>query len=396
MLEIPIGLSVVILSYHFHEPEVVEQLRKYWQANSRRLFHVPPDMGRLHKLWLQAFWGGLIFILTKILMKFLATQPEFQPLNLVELKEVFPLPEPKCWELMKVLECLEDPGSGFAKALEILLNPTTSFDVYLMIALEWTFIYYGSLDPGGVLAALHRIHHEGCLWFRQSALFVAFHTLDKAQRVKDEWLESYARMTRETIQSTQATFKTVKGTYSLLPHMAWAEVVFDKHRPAGRARFIPEFLRDAVASGNMAYARRTILAGVVLSLIYRRHQLALDALRSALEVQDDGLRDLLTDALANIRFYEQETVDHFLERQGAEELARRVASITPTILFGHIQNCFDEFFYHGMVHSADFRAEVVGAFRCGLQAQSPTQWLRHVVKRYVTVFLGEKLFPMQG
>jgi hypothetical protein len=66
----------------FHEPEVVEQLRKYWQANSRRLFHVPPDMGRLHKLWLQAFWGGLIFILTKILMKFLATQPEFQPLNL--------------------------------------------------------------------------------------------------------------------------------------------------------------------------------------------------------------------------------------------------------------------------------------------------------------------------
>ncbi|HWP46363.1 MAG TPA: NACHT domain-containing protein [Candidatus Limnocylindrales bacterium] len=394
LLETPIGVSIVILSYHFDEPEVVEQLKECWQANSRRLFHIPPDMGRLHKLWLQTFWGGLIFILTQILMRFLATQPEFQPINLVELKDAFLRPNPEYQKLVRVLECLEDPDSGFTQALEVLLSRNTSFDVYLMIALEWTFIYHGSRDPGGVLAALDRIHREGCSWFRQSALFVAFHTLDKARRVEDEWLETYARMTRETIRSTQATFQTAKRTYSLLPHMAWAEVVFDKHRPAGRARFIPEFLRDAIASGHIAYARRTILAGVVLSLIYRRHQLALDALRSALEVQDDRLQDLLINALANIRFYEQETVDRFLEHQDARELARRVASITPTILFGHIQNCFDEFFYHGIIHSDDFRTEVVGALRYRLQAQSPTQWLRHVVKRYVNAFLGEKLFPM--
>jgi len=51
----------------------------------------------------------------------------------------------------------------------------------------------------------------------------------------DVWLERYAQMTRETVQEARGTFTTGNGVYPLVPHMAWAEIIFDRHRPTGQA-----------------------------------------------------------------------------------------------------------------------------------------------------------------
>src|SRR6202035_4110125 len=103
------------------------------------------------------------------------------------------------------------------------------------------------------MRALYQVHRDGCEWFRHSALYIAYHALNLAERAEDEWLDLYARMTRETISSTRGTFQTPTKQYELLPHIATAEIIFDKHRPQGRAQFIPEFYAEAKSLGDLDY-----------------------------------------------------------------------------------------------------------------------------------------------
>jgi hypothetical protein len=195
-------------------------------------------------------------------------------------------------------------------------------------------------------------------------------------------------MTRETIGTTGATFQTPRATYELVPHIAWAEIVFEKHRPHGGAQFIPEFYLEAKKSRNSDYARRVIQACVILSLAYRRHALALDGLRVAVHESDPMLRAAVVEALCNIRFHAEEAVDRFLQAERAKELAESVSGISPTLTSNDLCGWIDDYMNHLMIHSDDFRSEIVGAFRRAGNAHNLDDLLRQVLNPTTTLRFG--------
>jgi len=102
------------------------------------------------------------------LVALLGRQPDYQPFNLAELAATFARPPEFRGLWQKVLEPLAEPERGLEPLLEILLDQTMPYDLYLMLAAERALIVLGIRDPIGVLAAVERIHREGCQWFRQA------------------------------------------------------------------------------------------------------------------------------------------------------------------------------------------------------------------------------------
>jgi len=254
-------------------------------------------------------------------------------------------------------------------------------------------VFHGARNPGEVLEALDELHRAGPPWCRQSILYVSFHTLYKADKVENRWLDLYARMTNEIIGGTHATFRTERATYDLMPHMAWAELVFEKHRPRGHAQFIPDYYREATRSADLEFARRVIGACVILSVAYRRHDLALDALRNTLNEKNPTIRKFLVEALANIRFQAEEVVDRFLEHEKAHELARLTEGTTPTLKANDIFGWIDDYMNYAMIHSKKFRSEVIDAFRRAGSARSLAEVLQQILKWVINLSTGEELLP---
>lgn len=377
LLEACGGMSLAILIYNFEDEAVSARLREQWQLNVQRA----RKTAMLSVL--RRRFG--IFLLTRTLRFLMASQPDFQPLNLKEMIASYSRPTLGREKGLEVLKDLEEPERGFEATIAILLERNIPFDIYLMLVAERTLVFHGSRELDGVLRALGRVHEKGCWWFRQSVLYILFSILNSAERVEDEWLESYARMTRETVEAEQGTFKTGAGVYTLAPHMAWLEVVYDTHRPTGHARFIPEFYRQSRKLQNADYTRRVISAANVLSFAYRRHHLALDCLDQASTLTEPNLRQLVVEVLANIRFYAEDTVDRFLEQR--KDLARRVSHATPTLRSSDLLTFVDEYMSHAMLHSDSFRAKIVGAFRNAGTARSPSELLQQVLN-WVMDLLG--------
>jgi len=372
------GMSLAILIYNFENEEVSERLGEQWQINVERARKT------VMLSVLRRRFG--IFFLTRTLRLLMASQPDFQPLNLKELIASYLRPTQGREKGLEVLKDLEQPERGFEGTIAILLEKNIPFDIYLMLLAERTLVFHGSRHPEGVLRGLERVHERGCRWFRQSVLYVLFSILNNSERVEDEWLESYARMTRQTVEAEQGTFKTGVGVYTLAPHMAWLEVVFDTHRPSGRGRFIPEFYRQARELESADYMRRVIAAANILSFAYRRHHLALDCLDQASTLTDANLRQLLVEVLANIRFYAEETVDRFLERR--KDLARRVSHATPTLRSSDLFTFVDEFMNHAMLHSDSFRSKIVEVFRDAGTARSPSELLQQILNWVMDLLAG--------
>jgi hypothetical protein len=383
MLQVCGGMSLTILIYHFNEPEVTARLRQEWQAS---LWHYlrTPLIGVLKR-------RSVVSVGTSALRLIMAGQPDFQPLNLREIRKSYSRSAASAAahrDGLEALICLEHPESGFAPAIKPPMARDRPFDVYLMLLIERALVFHGCRNPGPVLAALETVHGEGCRWFQQSVLYAAFHILYSADRVDTSWLDVYARLTRETIQSRGATFRTDIGEYSLAPHMAWVEVVFEKHRPMGRARFIPAFAKAAVANGDAGYVGRVIRSCELLSLAYRHHGIALDALRPLLGLPDQKLREAVVNVLASIRFHDEEAVDRFLDQEKAHELGLRLASAAPRVEAGDIFTWIDGFVNHSMVHSDTFRLELVGAFRRAGEAENPTEMMQRVTGWVVNLVAG--------
>ncbi|MGH8581575.1 MAG: hypothetical protein ACREWG_02065, partial [Gammaproteobacteria bacterium] len=308
LLEACGGMSLAILMHHSDDPEVLGDLRRRWQDIVRRVSH----MGPLLK--------AAMFLLTRNFRWLMATQADYQPINLRELIASYSRPGEAQRLGLQVLQDLAEPARGVAGTADILLQRDLPYDVYLMLVAERTLVFHGSRHPGQIMAVLYQLHQEGCRWFRQSALYTAFHTLRRADPVEDAWLEWYAQMTRETVQESGGTYSTGHGRYTLVPHMAWAEMVFHRHRRQGRARFISEFFEEAMRLHDYDYASRALQASGVLALAYQRFDLALDALRGTFNVQEPpDLREELVKLLANVRFYNEGFVDQFLEQQGAAD-----------------------------------------------------------------------------
>ena len=378
LLEACGGMSLAILIYNFEDEEVTARLREQWRLNVRRA-RKSATLSILRRRF-------VIFLLTRALRFLMASQPDFQPLNLKEILACYSRPTIGREKGLQVLKDLEEPERGFAGTIDILLEKSIPFDVYLMLLAERTLVFHGARDVSGMLRALARVHEDGCWWFRQSVLYVLFSILNNAERVEDEWLESYARMTRETVEAEQGTFKTQSAVYTLAPHMAWLEVVFDTHRPCGHARFIPEFYRESRRLQSSDYTRRVIFAANILSFGYQRHHLALDCLSEASGLTEPALRQLVVEALANIRFYNEDAVDRFLEQR--KDLARRVSHTTPTLRSSDLLTFVDEFMNHAMLHSDSFRSKIVAVFRRTGTARSPSELLQQVLNWVMDLIAG--------
>jgi hypothetical protein len=378
LLEACGGMSLAILIYSFEDDEVSARLRKQWQLNVQRARKTAMLSVLQRRLG--------IFLLTRTLRLLMASQPDFQPLNLRELTASYSRPTHGREKGLEALKDLEEPGRGFEGTIGILLEKNLPFDIYLMLVAERTLVFHGSRDVNGVLRALALVHEKGCWWFRQSILYILFSILNQAERVHDEWLESYARMTRDTVEAEQGTFKTGTGVYTLAPHMAWLEAVFDTHRPSGHARFIPEFYRQSRKLQNAAYTRHVISAANILSFAYRRHHLALDCLDQASTLTEPSLRQLVVEVLANIRFYAEDTVDRFLEEH--KDLARRVSHATPSLRSSDLLTFVDEFMNHAMLHSASFRSKIAGVFREAGTARSLSELLQQILNWVMDLLAG--------
>jgi hypothetical protein len=377
LLEACGGMSLAILMHHSDEPKVLEDLRRRWQDIVRRVSHLGPLL------------KAAMYILTRNFRWLMKKQADYQPINLTELSASYSRPGEAQRLGLQVLQDLAEPARGVNGTVEILLQRDLPFDVYLMLVAERTLVFHGSRGPGQVMVALYRLHREGCRWFRQSALYTAFHALRRADRVENAWLEWYGQMTRETVQEERGTYSTGHGRYTLVPHMAWAEMVFQQHRPQGRTRFIPEFFTEAIQLRDYDYASRALQAAGVLALAYQRFDLALDTLRGTLDVQEP--REELVKQLANIRFYNEAFVDQFLEQQGATDLKLRVTAATPTVSSLDIPTWIDDFMVSNMIRSDSFRAEVIGAFQRAGHARSPDEVLQQVLKWGMDLIEGKQM-----
>ncbi len=383
-------MSVMIMIHHADDAHTLERLREPWIENVNRL----ERLAKLSRLVLPP----ALFVFQYALRHMMAQQADFQPVNLPELLAMFTnsrqIPSRKLG-----VECLaemENLDGGCERTIQVLLDKRTVFDVFLMQVAERVLFLHGCRDPERVMQAMSRIYRDGCPWFHQSVLYTSFHILRSVPTVEDSLLEEYKSLTRETIAEGRALFVTPNGKYPLLPHMGWAEIIFDQHRPSGKAQFIPQFYREAIGLGDIEYARRALRATGVLSHSYDRHDLALLAMEDAAAAPKPQLRETLVDLLANIRFYDEAAVDRFLAQHAGPDLTTRVLSATPSIRSADTFNWIDSFVNSQMLASEQYRLQVVEAYRGAGTSKSLSQGMVRVLKHVLNMIAGRTALEIGG
>lgn len=384
-------MSVMIMIHHSDEQPTLERLRERWIENVNRL----ERLTKLSRLILPP----ALFVFQYALRHVMAAQADFQPLNLDELLASFSRDPRQLASRQLGVECLaelEDVDGGCERTIRVLLDKGTAFDVFLMQVAERVLFVQGCADPERIVRELSRIYHEGCPWFHQSVLYTCFHILRTVPNPEDSLLDEYRAMTRETVAESRGLFVTPRNKFPLLPHMGWAEIVFDQHRPTGKAQFIPQFYREALGLGDIEYARRALRAAGVLSHSYDRHDLALLALEDAAASPKPQLRETLVDLLANIRFYDEAAVDRFLAQHAGADLTTRVLSATPSIRAADTFNWIDNFVNAQMITSERYRVQVAEAYRSAGSAKSLSQGMERTLKHVLNMIAGRVALEIGG
>jgi len=78
-----------------------------------------------------------------------------------------------------------------------------------------------------------------------SGLYVLSHLLSQGPHLDDDRPERYVAMAHEFVAEDRATLKTAVATYRFAPHLAWAELVLQRHRDFDAPVFLPPLLREA-------------------------------------------------------------------------------------------------------------------------------------------------------
>ena len=156
------------------------------------------------------------------------------------------------------------------------------------------------------------------------------------------------------VRTTRATLRTQVGTYSLSSTLAGIEVVFERHRPEGRARFLPEYFKIALAENDEDLAVRVVKAAHLVSLL-GQPSIALDAIDPMADVVDEhpALEKPIVEVLANIRLFEDAAVDSRLASRYQPQLARLVHATSPTVSANEFPTMIDFFVNHQLIHSED-------------------------------------------
>jgi hypothetical protein len=384
LIEMPGHLSLAIMGNHASDPAVMAQLGDIWLR----------VVSRLDRSVLRIFLHIAIDVVAVALKRVLENQPAFQPLNYREMNSSYsrrPALHP-LWQA--ALGCLQFPERGVAPLMDILMRTDLEFDLYLMMVTERAFIHQGMTDPKGVLDALYGIHMNGAPWFRQSGLYVCFHILRRIESVDDVLLDQYTRMTDEFFDKNDAEMVTASGKYSFSPHLAWPEVVFEKHRPHSNQKFISRYLEKAI-SLNDGKRRKDLCelcakAAVLLSLVYQRHDRAVAGLQPLVGKTDKQSADLLVQTLANIRFQDEVSVDRFVDQSKDASLAARVRGAAPVIRPEDYPTWVDEFVVQSLISSPFMYSEICKVFVAGAKARSTRQALHAIVEWVLDLIARQK------
>jgi hypothetical protein len=367
-------VSLAILNRAREDPEQLQRLAAIWRAWVEQLFGSP--LARI-------LGRGLVLRLLAIpVAAVLKHQPPFQPLNFKELGVAFAHRGEFRQAWLAGLACLEHPERGFGAIAEILSRKELPFDLYLMLLCERTLIYHGvKINPLGTFALLERVFAEGCLWFRQSVLYILFHMLGYLPVVEDAWLDRYVAIAEEFYMSNSWRMSTSVVQYNFAGHLGWPEVVIDRHRPGTAPRIVPRLMERAVAARDNAQIDGLFGAIDSVAFAYGQAPLALRLLERSVEIGGADLEERVLKSLATVRLQDQPLVDAFLEEhRNLMRLRPRVEGVEPTIHEEDMPTLLDGLTVQLILTSDYFRGRVCDAFRRAAEARSVTQFLVQILE----------------
>jgi hypothetical protein len=323
------------------------------------------------------------------LVELMKRQPAYQPLNTRELAVTFARDDAFRADWRRALDCLERPELGVAPVVAILTRPDLPFDVYLMLVIERVLICHGHRDLAGAFATIEMLFHEGRPWFRQSALYVLFHLLQRAERVEEDILARYGAMSRDFFTSSGATMRTSVAEYSFSPHLAWPEIVAETQRRGRGPWLLPGMLTEALAEKSPDKIERVFKAIDLVGFAYNRSSLALSLIERANEIGGATVEARLVEGLANVRFNDEALVDEFLERPEFLRLKPLVKATSTSIKGEDIPTWVDGFVVQSILTSPDFHREVCNAFRRALGARGVTEFLKQILVWVIGLLRGD-------
>jgi len=377
--------SLAILNNHQDEPEAMQRLLGIWRSYVEKLMR-SATVRILGNRWaLGVMLGPLIELMKR--------QPTYQPLNAKEMDVTFARGDDFRRDWKVALDCLQDQQRGLDDLVALLSRKDIPFDVYLMLVCERALVVAGADDPVATLTVLETLFRDGAPWFRQSVLYVLFHLLGRARTVPDDWLERYATMTKVFFAEGGATLTTQVANYSFAPHLAWPEVVHEKHRPGSGSWILPELLRTSLAVGDRGRVDRVFKAIDLVGFAYGRRTLALALIAKAAEIGGADVEDQVIEALANVRFEDEALVDDLLEAPDFVRFKTTVRATSPSIRGEDIPTWIDGFVVQSMLTSDPFRQQVCEAFRRALTAHSTKEFLMQIMVWVVNLLAGR---PVAG
>lgn len=362
ILEVLGGASLALVSREVGDAAALARLGGLWRGVARQMTE-----GGLVRL---AGRRGLLRLLRPLLLALFARQPPYQPFNERELRATFARPPEARAPALALLPALETPEVGVGPVLEVLCGARLGFDLHLMLAAERALVVQGGRDHEATLTALEVLHREAPAWFHQSILYAGFHALAGAAAPAGGTLERYAVLAETILGENRALLVTAAGAYELIPHLAWPEEVMIRHRPAEVGRFIPRFLAEARAAGDLGFARRAVAAAGLLAFAYRRETEALALLRPVVERPAPELAAALAATLAHIRLSAGGAVDRLLEACGRADLKAAVAASAPGVAAADFPTWVDAFFNYLLLSDAGFRRETAAIIRRAAAARS--------------------------
>lgn len=370
-------ISMPILHATRQTPEELERLLAVWRVLFARMLGSPVAtiarvLGRNIVLRQGANW----------LAGMLRRQPVYQPVNYQELEATLAQPDATRQAWRQALACLEQPDTRPAAIEAILMRKERPFDLYLMLVCERALICHGvRTDPGFVLETLERVYHEGCPWFRHSALFALYHVFKQRPEVPDDWLERYETMACDFFTSGSWRLATAAGRYEMPGHVANPDVVASLHRPGRPPRVVPRLLEGAIGSGDEQEIAALFAAIDGVAFYHGEGALALSLLEAAQTLGGASVEHRVVTALASVRVLDQPLVDAVLEQRRAfpRIALSDVAGAQPSIAEEDLLTLVDGFVIHMIVSSDAARMQLCHLFARALDARDAKECLVHVL-----------------
>lgn len=369
VLDVLGGVTLALVGGHLDDREAMERLHAFWRGWIGTALRRPAARIAGRK------WATALAVPSLRLL--LQRQPDYQPLNLAEIDHAVMLCQAHRPAREIAIAALETPRTGLDDLQRVLCNTDLEFDLILMLAAERALVLAGSRDPEPTFDLLAHLATDGARWFRQSVLYAGFHVA-RTRSENRSIAERYLPLSAMILSGDRALFTTACGTYQMIPHIAWAEVLAHATGlPAGERT--GTLLDLALATPGDGLVERIVAAAEVLSLGYGLHQAALDILRPIARSKTERTAGSLEQTLANIRFRAGDAVDAFLFQLDEARLLRQVELTLPNVGASDFPTWIDDMFVDLLLRRARFRDQIAHAFRDASSATRTSTLLSHVV-----------------